>query len=144
MAADFDFSDLTKLAADLGEAPKSLGPFLRGALTKTATDVKKAAAKSVGSSELWKGAAGAIDYDVVANPGDLASTLTVEVGYNKDKPAGALGNLREFGAPNATYGGKSVPLGPHNDLLTALEASAPDFEVGIAKATEDALRKVGL
>jgi len=136
--------DLTSLARDLGDAPRNVGPFLRKALQVAAGRVKKDAAKSVGNSELWKGAAGSIDYDLEAQAGEAGSSLTVEVGYNKQKAAGALGNLREFGAPEATYGGKRVPLAPHNDLANALEANADDFEQGIDRAVDDALKELGL
>lgn len=144
MAADFDYSELKRLAADLGEVPDNLGPFLRGAMMKTAGLVKKDAAKSVGTSEHWHAAAQAIDYDVEVDASASGSSIEIEVGYNKDKPAGALGNLREYGAPLAKYGGKSVPLAPSNDLLNALEKNSADFERGITNATEDALKKAGL
>jgi len=142
--ADSDFSELDALSHDLGDAPQTVGPFLRAAVMKTAGNIKKAAAESVSDSELWKAAAGSIGYDVVASSGEAVSTLTVDVGYDKDKGAGALGNLREFGAPNATYGGKSTPLAPRNDLKTALAANEEDFERGVDRAVEDALKAVGL
>lgn len=142
--AESDFSELGKLASDLGQASDNIGPFLRSALTKTAGHVKKDAAESVGGSAAWGAAAAAIDYDVETAASDGGSQISIDIGYNKGKAAGALGNLREFGAPNATYGGKSVPLGPHNDLLNALEANAADFERGIDKAVDDALKKAGL
>ena len=140
----FDFSEVTKLAADLGEAPKNIGPMLTGALRKSAGFVKRDARESVGDSEFWKGAASAIDYEVTASPGQVFSALEVEIGYDKDRPGGALGNLREFGAPLAKYGGKSVPLPPSNDLLNALEKNQEDFERGIRQAGVDAIKKAGL
>jgi len=143
-SASFDFSELTAYAANLGDAPKEIGPFLRSAMARTSGNIKKEAAAAVGKSELWKGAAGSIDYDAVAAPGEAFSTLTFEIGYNKDKPGGPLGNLREFGAPDAKYGGKSVPLPPHNDLRNALENNAEDFEHGIAAALSDAEKAAGL
>jgi hypothetical protein len=140
---DADFSEVVALTSDLGRAPNNIGPFLRSALMRTAGNVKKESAVSVSKSSAWGAAAQAIDYDVVASPGEARSTLAVEVGYNKDKPAGALGNLREFGAPNATYGGKSVPLGPSNDLKLALANNEEDFERGIDRAVDDSLRELG-
>lgn len=142
--AETDLSELAQLTRDLGEAPEKAGPFLVSALKFTAVNIKKDAAKSVGQSTHWKAAAGAIDFDVDAIASNAGSSLTVEVGYNKDKPAGALGNLREFGAPDATYGGKSAPLAPSNDLLLALEANEADFEHGIDLAIDDALGAIGL
>jgi hypothetical protein len=105
---------------------------------RTAGNVKKAAVESVkGGSSRWKAAPGAIDYDVKAEAGAGGSNLTVEVGYNKGRRGGGLGNLREFGAP-----GKG--LGPHNDLANALEKNTPDFQHGLEKALSDAERKSGL
>ena len=138
--ADFDYSELTKLSADLGRASENVGPFLRSAVMVTAGKIKKDAADEVRSSSMWAGAAGAIDYDVVAAPGEALSTLTVEIGYNKGKRGGPLGNLREYGAPDSASG----PLAPHNDLLNALEANQADFEKGIARALDDAEKAAGL
>ncbi|GAB3125922.1 hypothetical protein [Glaciibacter psychrotolerans] len=142
--ADFDFSELTKLAADLGKVGDNAGPFIRQAIQVTSLKVKKAAQKSVGDSEMWSGAAAAITYDTEAKAALSGSSITSEIGYDKGRAGGKLGNLREFGAPNATYGGKKVPLAPSNDLRNALEANQDDFEHGIEKAIDDALKAVGL
>ena len=136
--------DLTSLARDLGDAPRNAGPFLRKALQVTAGKVKKDAATSAGKSAHFGQAAQAIDYDINATAADSGSSLTIDVGYNKGKTAGELGNLLEFGAPDATYGGKQVPLAPRSDLANALEANSDDFEHGIERAVNDALKELGL
>lgn len=140
----FDFSELTRHAASLTAAPRESGPFMRSAIMRTSGNIKKEAVESVGRSPMWKAAAGAIDYDLVVEPGEALSTLTSHIGYDKGKAAGALGNLREFGAPEATYGGKSVPLAPHNDLLNAMKNNVEDFERGIIRALDDAEKAAGL
>lgn len=136
----FDLSEVLKLAADLGEVPGNAGPLLNSAVQLTAVKVKKAAAKTVGSRrKSWSVAAGSIDYDVKADPGAV-STLTAEVGYNKSKRAGPLGNLIEFGAPGAPNG----LLAPHNDLANALHENEADFQKGLEIALKDAERRAGL
>lgn len=135
---NFDFSELTKLAADLGEVPRNAGPFIRSAVQFTATNVKKDARASVqGGSSRWKAAPGAIDYDIHGTTGARLGGISVEVGYNKDHGGGALGNLREFGAP-----GKQ--LAPHNDLANALHKNEGDFQKGLEIALSDAEKKAGL
>lgn len=136
---NFDFSEISKLAADLGEVPGNAGPFIRSAVQFTATNVKKQAAKTVGESATgWKPAAGAIDYDIKAEAGEKSS-LTAEVGYNKSKGAGPLGNLREYGGPSA-----GNHLAPHNDLANALHDNEADFQKGLEIALRDAEAKSGL
>jgi hypothetical protein len=127
---------LDQLAADLGQVPKNIGPFINSAVQFTSVKVKKAAAKSVGRKR-WSAAAAAIDYELKVHAGLGGSSITSEIGYNKGKAGGPLGNLREFGAP-----GQNTP--PSNDLLNALEANQADFEKGLSKAAADAERKAGL
>lgn len=58
----------------------------------------------------------AITYDTKIQP----TTVEAEIGYDKNKPGGALGNLLEFG------GGKDHSP-PHRDLARALESEEPSF-----------------
>jgi len=146
----FDFSEVDRLAADLGEVPKNAGPLLNSAVQFTSVRIKDEARKSVGRKR-WKAAAAAIDYELktgaagglgavvagVAGGGTLAGSITSEIGYNKGKAGGPLGNLREFGAP-----GQDLP--PSNDLLNAKDHNEADFQRGIEKAIADAERKAGL
>ncbi|KRC52130.1 hypothetical protein ASE16_03520 [Leifsonia sp. Root227] len=145
----FDFTEVTKLAADIGRVPKNVGPNLNSALQFTATRVKKDAAKSVGKGR-WSAAAAAIDYAIgvggsslgsaiagVLSGSALSSEISAEVGYNKGKAGGPLGNIREFGAP-----GKDTA--PSNDLVNALHENEGDFQKGLEKAVSDAERKAGL
>ena len=150
----FDFSELTKLAADLGEVPKTAGPFINSAIQKTSGFVKEAAQKSVSKGgKRWSRAVGAIDYELKVEAGLGGSSITSEIGYDKDKvlpqkpiPAGSkrkpgpgtagnIGSLREFGKPGLT---------PHNDLLNALHENEKDFEFGLSEALKDAEKAAGL
>ncbi len=139
-SAGFDFSEVDRLAADLGDVRDKIGPLINSAVQFTSVRIKKAAAKRVGGSKTWGAAAQAIDYEIKTFQGFGASVLQSDIGYDKDKPAGELGNLREYGAPDSTGG----PLTPHNDLAAALHENELDFGRGLAKAAQDAERKAGL
>lgn len=144
---DFDFSEVVKLAADLGEVPKNAGPLLNSAIQFTSRLIKDEAASSVGgSSRRWKALPRTIDYDISTGTGaslggavagvlGLADSISSEIGYNKGKGAGPLGTVREFGANGSA---------PGNDLVNALHNNEGDFQKGIEKAAADAERKAGL
>lgn len=139
MLSGADFSEVNDLARDLGDAPAKAGPFINSAVKVTALKVKRAAAKKVSrGARSWRAAAQAIDFDVTTFQGFGQSVIKAEVGYEKDKPAGPLGNLREFGAPDSPNG----PLGPHNDLAASLEENEADFERGLEKAIVDGTQAV--
>jgi hypothetical protein len=61
--------------------------------------------------------------------------LEMEIGPDKDRPQGSLGNLIEYGSVN------NPPMGLGHGALQRNEA---DFEHGIDRAVEDALREAGL
>lgn len=135
-----DFSEVDRLVADIGEVADTIGPYANSAVNFTSVKIKKAAAKSVGKSPTWGAAAQAIDYDIKVHQAFGVSTIQSEIGFDKEKTAGSLGNLREFGAPDSPNG----PLAPHNDLAIALHANERDYVYGLQKATEDAERAAGL
>lgn len=134
--ASFDFSSLTQLAADLGQVADNAGPFLRSAIEVTSVKTKKAAQKSVGSgNKRWKALPSAIDYEVTVEAGIGGSSISSDIGYNRGRPAGRLGNVREYGTPR---------VAPHNDLLNALHENEKDFVHGVEEALKDAERSAGL
>lgn len=135
----FNFDELTQLAADLGEVPDNFGPFLNSAIQFTSKEIKKSAAKKVRGRKNLGQAAQAIDYELKIFRGFGVSLLQSEIGYDKDKNAGELGNLIEFGAP-----GSPNTLTPGNELVTSLHEQEADFEKGIRQASADAERKAGL
>lgn len=139
---DFDLSEVTQLAADLGEVAASAGPLINSALQFTARNVKTDAAKTVGQRKHFKQAAAGIDYDVTTFHGFGSSVLKVDIGYNKGgghADAAKLGNLVEFGSPGDPA--TNLPtLPPGNDLANALEKNTPDFQEGLEKALVDAER----
>lgn len=159
---DVDTSELDFLAADLAEVADNTGPFIRKAVEGAALEVKKHAANAVSGRQYFGTAAGAIDYDLKGFQGFGATVLDAEIGYNKAKRGGRLGWLIEYGAPKAvafmnvkdkkTGKWKSVPvpgkparpLPPGSELQKALGKTRGDFETGLEKAVDDALRRYGL
>lgn len=136
---DADFSDLNILAQDLENVPSKAGPLIRKAVEVTANKVKSSARERVSGRKELDHAATAIDYELKGFQGFGATVLDAEIGYNKGKSAGKLGNLVEFGAPNA-----GNQLAPGGELQAALGQNEADFESGLAKAIDDALRASGL
>lgn len=67
-----------------------------------------------------------IGYDVHLSP----TEVEVEIGPDKDKPQGALGNLIEFGSAHNP---------PHGSGARALALAAGDLERGVTLALEQAL-----
>ena len=136
---EVDFSELLKLRTDIESAPATLPRRMTQAVEVTSRKVKDSARKKVGKRKHFKAAAGAIDYEL-KNAQMFGSTLfDSEVGYDKDKPAGKLGNLVEYGAPRS-----GNQLAPGGELQAALNENADDLEAGIEKAIDDALKAVGL
>ena len=135
---DADFGELMSLAADIEDAPKALPKYLRKALDMTSIKVKKDAQATVKGRKGLGHAAGAIDYELKGSSGAV-SEMSSEIGYSKDKGAGKLGNLIEYGAPNS-----GNQLAPSHDLGNALLANEGDFVEGVSKAVSDALTESGL
>lgn len=136
--AEADFSELMSLAADLDAAPASLPKYLRKALDVTSIKIKKDAQNSVKGRKGLGHAAAAIDYELDGSSGAV-SEMSSEIGYSKDKGAGALGNLIEYGAPNS-----GNQLAPSHDLGNALLANEGDFVHGLERAVDDAMKASNL
>ena len=135
MSINFDYSELNTLSADLGKVAGNTGPFINSAIQFTSNLIKDAAQKSVsGGDRRWKALPSAIDYEVTVGANGIGSVIESEIGYSKEKGAGKLGNIREFGTPK---------LPPHSDLQTALTANEGDFVDGLAKALRDAEKSAG-
>lgn len=131
---DIDFSDITKLAADIAEAPREVRPNLRKALEVTSRNIKDAWASKVAGSPGLEGLQGAVSYDVLSDNSSVAP-ITAEIGFDKSRRQGPLGNISEFG---------SVHHPPRGYGLAALQENAADFEKGIDIAVEQAMKAAGL
>lgn len=157
---DADFSELIALQMDLEEVAETAGPHIRKAVEATAFDVKKDAARKVGRRWLLRQAAAAIDYELKGFQAFGATVLDAEIGYNKDKPNGRLGNLVEFGAPRAPEvilaknkrgekywmpkKGTRKPLHPGSELQGALQDNEDNFTERLDAALDDAMREANL
>lgn len=110
------------LAAAVAVAAESAAVVRKGA-GKVKDEARKNALRSAPTRHA--GAPYTIGYDVTVR----RTTTEAVIGYDKDRPGGALGNLLEFG------GGKDHSP-PHRDLGRALDAEEPNFlramgEVGV-------------
>jgi hypothetical protein len=107
----------TLAAALLASSAKAIAGT-RAIVQKGAANIKTGARTNAIASAPTRhaGAPYAITYDTTIK----ATTIVAEIGYDKDKPGGALGNLLEFG------GGKDHSP-PHRDLARALESEEPRF-----------------
>lgn len=131
-----DTSELAKLSADLGEVPARSGTFLRKAIEVTARHVRDEWRKNAMGMSHAPAFPYSITYDVEGSGNSgTGSQLRAEIGPDKGRAQGALGNLIEYGSVN------NSPQGLGHGALQANEA---DFERGIDKALEDALKAVGL
>lgn len=130
-----DFSELMELAADLEQGGEAISGNVRKAIQVTSNKIKQDAKASVQGRKGLGHAAGAITYDTSESP----SGVEAEIGYDKGRSAGALGNLIEFGAPNS-----GNQLAPSHDLGNALLNNEGDFVRGLERAVDDAMKANGL
>ncbi len=130
-----EFAELMQLAADLEAGPDSLSGYVRKAVQVTSLKVKKDAQESVKTRKGLGHAAHAITYDT----SETGAGVQSEIGYDKGRGAGKLGNLIEFGGPNA-----GNQLSPSHDLGNALLNNEADFVGGLVKAVDDSLRDANL
>lgn len=150
--ADIDNSDLSKLVSDLGEASDAAWKNMQKAIEVTARNVKDTWRDNARGMAHAPAFPSSITYDVgvgydqsigqaaasVISGGissARSSTLRAEIGPDKDRPQGALGNLIEYGSVN------NSPMGLGHG---ALQANEGDFERGIDRAVDDALKGLGL
>ena len=128
--ADYDFSELTKLSADLGDAADAI-PNVKKAVTVTARNVKDAWRDRLKGSATLPALPYAVTYDVDVTAGGVEG----EVGFDKGRAQGPLGNISEFGSPT---------VAPRGFGLASLEENQADFVTGIEKAIDDTLKANGL
>ncbi|MGX9346639.1 hypothetical protein [Microbacterium sp. KNMS] len=146
-----DNSDFSKLSADLGDVPENTGKYARQAIEVTARNVRDTARENAKGMDHAPAFPYSITYDIGATTNQTvaqaaasvltgatqatSSTLFAEIGPDKDRPQGALGNLIEYGSVNNP---------PQGIMHGALQANEADFEKGIDRAVDDALKGLGL
>ena len=126
---NFDFSELNKLAADLGSASVELIPNVRKAVEFTARNIKddwrdNAKKANRGHAKRYPTA---IDYDMQL---DRDGVIGAEIGPK-------LGGQGSFGFLEDAPGG--IRSAPQRSVEKALRANLSDFEKGLLKATEGLL-----
>lgn len=110
----FDGHDLDYVITSLAEASAVLPAETTKVVGKGALNIKNGARKRVRGLKHARRYPSAIDYDLYTT----GRGAVADVGANKDKPQGALGNLFEFG---------SVKNAPIPGGAPALDAEGPRF-----------------
>ena len=133
MAADpwgLDMAAVKALAADLNRIRGRLQPAMKQVTSKGALNVKNAAKESIlaqTSHHFVKQYPNSITYTITESTGVV---VTAEIGPDKGKPQGALGNILEYGTSlNPPY--------PH--LGPSLDAEADSYEQYLGDAARDAI-----
>jgi hypothetical protein len=118
--------DLRSLAHDLSEAPRKVQREALAVVEHGAVNVKKDWAENAraSSGRMAPAYPSSISYDISLGAA-LAGVVEAQIGPDKQKRQGALGNLLEFGSANNA---------PHNDGGRALKKEAPEFERALSEA----------
>jgi hypothetical protein len=118
------------LARDMLKAAAEAIVGARGIVAKGSLNIKNEARKNVAQSAPVHNAhaANAITYDTEIDAKGLVTRG--EIGYDKGRPGGALGNLLEYGSRNNA---------PHRDLGRAFDSELPRFEDAIALMAKNLL-----
>lgn len=123
MKIDFDRSDLNRLVADLEKVPAEAHRNVVKATTYTAHGIRDFAREAASGIAHAPHYPSAITYDIA----DLGEGIgvTADVGPEKGRKQGALGNFLEYGDPRTP---------PQRHLGPALDRWTPDLMSGLAMA----------
>ncbi|MFI6819723.1 hypothetical protein ACIBJE_02075 [Micromonospora sp. NPDC050187] len=128
MNIDLTSSELNRLVADLEEVPPNAHRNIRKAVEFTARGIKDSARDFAGGIAHAPHYPAAITYDI--DDQGVGVGVSAEIGPDKDRKQGALGNILEYG---------TVKNPPYAHLGPALDIWTPDLETGLEKAAGDAL-----
>jgi len=131
----FDFSEINKLAANLGDVARNAGPNVRSAVEVTALKVKRAWQDPLKGSNTLHALPAAVTYDIEVDNSAGGTAVAAEIGFDLSRAQGPLGGISEYGAP--TIAGRGFGL-------AALEANQADFQNGLDIALRQAERSAGL
>ena len=129
-AFNVEMAAVKALAIEFGTFGARLRPVVKATITKGALNIKNAARDAILADTrhvFVKQYPYSITYDIKVG---AAATVTAEIGPDKDKPQGALGNLLEFGSS------KNAPI-PH--LVPAFEGELSNTETWLATGAVNAL-----
>lgn len=133
--AEFDFSEFDRLAADLDKVARSAKSNVRKAVEVTARKVKDAWRDKLKGSETLPALPYAVTYDIKGAQVFGTDFIEAEIGFDKSRPQGALGNVSEFGTPT---------VGARGYGLASLEENQADFVEGLRIAADETLNDAGL
>jgi hypothetical protein len=128
--ADFDFSEFAALASDFEDAAAELQPNSVKAMGVTLNKTKKTWQEKLAGSSTLPGLPRALSYDIEEAAGEIVG----ELGFDKSRGQGALGNVSEFGTPT---------VAPRGFGLASQEETLADFVRGQEIALDQALKKLG-
>lgn len=124
-SVEFDMSDVVRFAARIPHAEAAMVAPLAGVVETTASAIEKdlrSKARGVGHAPSFPSS---ITHDIRG--------LSAEIGPDKNKRQGALGNILYFGTVN------NAPVLEHPQA--ALDRARPAFEAAVAKVAGDGLEK---
>jgi len=132
---DYDFTEFDQLTASFGRVPDHVGPNVNTAITGTSMGIKKAWQTPLKGSRTLPRLPYALSFDIAVGQFFGVSVIKSEIGFDKEKPQGALGNVSEYGTPSITGRGHGA---------AALHANEKDFVRGLEIAVELAEKEAGL
>ncbi|MEV0646099.1 hypothetical protein AB0I28_12615 [Phytomonospora sp. NPDC050363] len=119
-------SGLRKWEADLGRFEARLVPKVHAVVKKASVNIKNDWRDTWLGHSYIKPLARSVSFDFVSS----FTSVKVEIGPDKDRPQGALGNIIEFGGPK----NKPIPAG-----LMALRKETPILLAELAKVQGEVL-----
>lgn len=120
---EFDTSEVGKLAADLEKIPAQAVRPLRAAMQTSARRIRDGMRSSVAGHAHLPQFPSSITYETH----EKANGIEAEIGPDKSRTQGALGNIVFFGTSKN---------GPVADINAPLDAEAPSFEQAVGQAVE--------
>lgn len=134
-----DAAEVDQLSAAFGAVPNHLGWFLPKAVEVSARHVKDGWRDETKGIAQGRAFPFSITYDMSVFQGFGVSVVQAEIGPDKGRAQGPLGNLIEYGGD--TKGGLMSNRGAG---AAEVHEAAADFERGLAQATADAERAAGV
>lgn len=122
-----EIDGLNELVADLSDAPRAAKDGARAVVERGALNVKNDAVRFATGISHAPHYPRSIGYDV---SGLGFGDITAEIGPDKTKPQGALGNILEYGTVNNS---------PRTHLGPALDREGPRFVEALADLGRDVL-----
>lgn len=140
-----DSTDFGRLVADVTQLPTRAGAYLSAAMEVAGANIRDIARENSRGIDHAPQFPQSITYDFVGDRhgggvlgafigGSGRNDLEMEIGPDKDRPQGALGNLLEYGSVNNP---------PQGIMHGALQQGEPDYHEGVQKAIDDGLRSAG-